>query len=370
MDGLLRTINPNVPKNVLIRSLTRLPTSELLQHRLALFHEACDLSLVQPDYVNLPLVGKKDAAIKSASYKLSEDIRAIISCIRNKKLIPRTIFKNGKRNKSFLSQVSQAASQSSQIPPTSPSSETSPALTNLNPSSSSNASGVTHNLTSPIPSSMEPNENIAPSSGSVANFYISRELNHLKDEIRCMKTNIAAALHSKPDINNPAIDSISNELMLVKKELSILREAVSSLTSSNHCSDFPVSSYSQFPHNVEPSLPHTSPPSSFSSTTCPNQSRAGIATNPSNLKIKSWNCRGYKNAMPYLNSLIEDNTDIIAISEHWLWPFELSELDNFHLDYMGLGQADKRLNEESTLYRGCGGVGIIWKSVNLLLISL
>ena len=316
MDGLPRTINPNVPKNELIRSLTRLPTSELLQHRLALFHEACDLSLVQPDYVNLPLVGRKDTAIKSASYKISEDICTIISCIRNKKLIPRTIFKNGKRSKSFLSQVSQAASQSSQIPPTSPSSETSPALTNLNPSSSSNASGVTHNLNSPIPSSMEPNENIAPSSGSVANFYSSRELNHLKDEIRCMKTDIAAALHSKPDMNNPANDSISNELMLVKKELSILREAVSSITSSNHCSDFPISSYSQCPHNVEPSLPHTSPPSSFSSTTCPNQSRAGIATNPSNLKIKSWNCRGYKNAMPYLNSLIEDNTDIIAISEH------------------------------------------------------
>ena len=287
MDGLPRTINPNVSKNELIRSLTRLPTSELLQHRLALFHEACDLSIVQPDYVNLPLVGRKDTAIKSASYKLSEDICTIISCIRNKKLIPRTIFKNGKRSKSFLSQVSQAASQSSQIPPTSPSSETAPA-TNLNPSSSSNASGVTHNLTSPIPSSMEPNENIAPSSGSVANFYISRELNHLKDEIRCMKTDIAAALHSKPDINNPAIDSVSNELMLVKKELSILREAVSSLTLSNHCSDFPISSYSQCPHNVEPSLPHTSPPSSFSSTTCPNQSRAGIATNPSNLKIKSW----------------------------------------------------------------------------------
>ena len=216
VNGLPRTINPNVPKDELIRILTHLPISELLQHRLALFHEACNLSLVQLDYVNLPLVGRKDTAIKPASHKLSEDICTIISCIHNKETIPRTLFRNGKRSKSFLSQVSQA-SQKSQISPTSLSSETSAASTNSNPPSLSSASVSTHSLIPPTPSPIEPNRNIAPSSGSVADFFISRELNHLKDEIRSMKANIAAALRSKPDINNPAADTITNELMLVKK---------------------------------------------------------------------------------------------------------------------------------------------------------
>ena len=212
INGLPRTIiNPNVPKNELIRSLTHPPISKLLQNRLALFHEACNPSLVQLHYVNLPLVGRKDTAIKPAFHKLSEDICTIISCIHNKETIPRTLFKNGKRSKSFFSQVSQA-SLNSQTPLTSLSGETSPTSTNSNPPSSSSVSVSTHSQIPPTPSPMEPNGNIALSSGSIADFFISRELNQLKDEIRSMKANIAA---SKSDINHPAADTISNELMLV-----------------------------------------------------------------------------------------------------------------------------------------------------------
>ena len=53
---------------------------------------------------------------------------------------------------------------------------------------------------------------------------------------------------------------------------------------------------------------------------------------------------------------------MIVIVEHWLWPFELSKLDRILPGFVGVGCSDARLHEESTLTRGCGGVGIIWKS--------
>ena len=85
MNSLPRGVNPDLPKNELIRKFVPLLTSVLIHHRLALFCEACNQSLMLPDYVNLPLVGWKNTAIKPASHKLSEDIWTIISCIQNKK---------------------------------------------------------------------------------------------------------------------------------------------------------------------------------------------------------------------------------------------------------------------------------------------
>ena len=53
--------------------------------------------------------------------------------------------------------------------------------------------------------------------------------------------------------------------------------------------------------------------------------------------------------------------DVIALCEHWLWPFDLPKLDQLHPDYTGFGRSDKRLTSESNLTKGCGGVGLIWK---------
>ena len=78
------------------------------------------------------------------------------------------------------------------------------------------------------------------------------------------------------------------------------------------------------------------------------------------LKITSWNCRGLSNSTPYLNNLISNGSDIIVISEHWLWPFELHRLNEIHSDFIGHGQADASLTSSSD-GRGLGGVGIIWR---------
>ena len=50
------------------------------------------------------------------------------------------------------------------------------------------------------------------------------------------------------------------------------------------------------------------------------------------------------------------------LAEHWLWPFELAKLDSVVPGFSGMGYSDSRLHDESSLTRGCGGVGVIWKS--------
>ncbi len=80
------------------------------------------------------------------------------------------------------------------------------------------------------------------------------------------------------------------------------------------------------------------------------------------LTISSWNCHGLRSAIPYVHHLIADGADIIAVSEHWLWPYQLESLENIHPEYKGYGVSDRRLNAESNFTRGCGGTGFIWNT--------
>ena len=78
------------------------------------------------------------------------------------------------------------------------------------------------------------------------------------------------------------------------------------------------------------------------------------------VKMTCWNCRGLKNSVPFLNALIDENSKVNAVSEHWLWPFELHKLQEVHPEFSGTGKADDRLVEDRNPSRGCGGVGILW----------
>ena len=72
--------------------------------------------------------------------------------------------------------------------------------------------------------------------------------------------------------------------------------------------------------------------------------------------ITTWNARGLKSGEPYLNHLSESSSDVIIVTEHWLWPFEAHKLaqvnKNFHAEVV----TDTRLNENSDLHRGIGGL--------------
>ena len=48
------------------------------------------------------------------------------------------------------------------------------------------------------------------------------------------------------------------------------------------------------------------------------------------VKMTCWNSRGLKNSVPFLNALIEEDSKVIVVSEHWLWPFELHRLQEVH----------------------------------------
>ena len=324
MDNLPSGVHPDLPKSEFIQQLTHLPISELLSLRINLFNEASsNHSLVAPGFVNTPLVTRKDTAIKPASYKLSEDVWSLISCIRNMVPVPRTLFRNGKRSREFLTQVSQQSCtddsiSSTSISPTPP------------PSQSDSVCHTRRTPPSDVSSRPPKTQCNPPSSSDVANFFVTREINQLKDEVRSMKSVITTILQGH---------QTATTLMTIKRELASLREVVTTVSSQHspsHMDRHAVSSQLNLPSVTQ-------------------------HANMEHLVITTWNCRGYSNAIPYLNKLIDNGTDVIALCEHWLWPFDLPKLNQLHPDYTGLGQSDKRLNDYSTLTRGCGGVGLIWK---------
>ena len=94
--------------------------------------------------------------------------------------------------------------------------------------------------------------------------------------------------------------------------------------------------------------------------------------NPASRKlcITTWNARGLKAGEPYLNHLSQRISDVIVVTEHWLWPYEAQKLSHVNEDFAAEVVIDKRLNENSTLKQGCGGVGLLWrKSLDAVPIS-
>ena len=96
-----------------------------------------------------------------------------------------------------------------------------------------------------------------------------------------------------------------------------------------------------------------------------------IISHPSSLQsitISSRHCRWLSTGSPYLHQLIKDGSDVIVLSEHLLWLYDLYKPDKFHPDIHGLGNTDPKLSDTSYISgRGCGGIGIVWnKSLNVL----
>jgi hypothetical protein len=78
------------------------------------------------------------------------------------------------------------------------------------------------------------------------------------------------------------------------------------------------------------------------------------------LMVCAWNCHGFSQALQYIQHLAQEH-DVLVLSEHWLWPYELHKLDDIHPDFVGLGISHHRLNAECNFSRGCGGVAVLWR---------
>ena len=316
MNDLPRCVHPDLPRHEFIQTISHFPVSELLSIRLALFHEALTVhSLVPPELTSIPLVNRRDTAIKPASIKLSEDVWSIVHCITNRELLPRTLFKNGKRSKDYLSQV------------TSTQCDINPSNLSVANSSQCVPSSFTGVITTSQVASAPP-----PSGDDVSRHFITRDLNRLKDDIISVKSDIAAI--SRANTCSSSCNSMGEEILSVKRDLAALRDRVCCISPQLHTTSTVHTSHVN---------PHVN------------------STDKHHIDITTWNCRGFSNAIPYLNQLIGYGTDVIALCEHWLWPFDLPKLEQLHPDYAGFGISDKRLSNNSDLSRGCGGVGLVWK---------
>ena len=78
------------------------------------------------------------------------------------------------------------------------------------------------------------------------------------------------------------------------------------------------------------------------------------------VKVVSYNLHGFNQGLPLLSSLCQ-SFDIICIQEHWLYPKELSMLDNVHSDFVSVctSALTKVLGSGVRHGRPFGGVGIL-----------
>ena len=78
------------------------------------------------------------------------------------------------------------------------------------------------------------------------------------------------------------------------------------------------------------------------------------------LRIACWNCSGIYGNYFYARDLLK-NTDILALSEHWLYNDELSFLDGLD-DKFCYYASSSRLNDNTRRWKcGQGGVGLLWR---------
>ena len=163
---------------------------------------------------------------------------------------------------------------------------------------------------------------------------IMRELNISRDEISTVKS-------IKSSFPQPSVDKLV-------AEIANLRVEIEDLKSRNHTEH---SSTNDAPSEQE--------------AVSPAMESGAVQTL---LRVCVWNCRGLSQALPYIQHLAEEH-DVIVLSEHWLWPYELHKLDEIHPDFVGFGISDRKLNAECSFTRGCGGVAVLWRK-NLPLSSV
>ena len=89
----------DVPVSETLGALTSLSLDTTLTLREELFKQTLSLNLASDGNV---LVSRRDSRKKPLGVKLAEDVVSLIKCIKNTLAVPRSLLKNGKRNKEYL----------------------------------------------------------------------------------------------------------------------------------------------------------------------------------------------------------------------------------------------------------------------------
>ena len=103
-------------KSEFTHQLEHHPASSLRSLRTLLIEEANHQNLIPAELRGLPLVNRRDSALRPVTNVLSEDIWTISHSIANQTTIPRVLFKHGKRSKEFIQSVSRASSSTDTNP--------------------------------------------------------------------------------------------------------------------------------------------------------------------------------------------------------------------------------------------------------------
>ncbi|CAH1795212.1 unnamed protein product, partial [Owenia fusiformis] len=81
----------------------------------------------------------------------------------------------------------------------------------------------------------------------------------------------------------------------------------------------------------------------------------------SELRLAQWNCRGFNVSTLYIKHLLS-HCDILALSEHKLYPCNRFKLDSVHSDFRCYSTSSKNLNDFNCgKIWGNGGVAIFWR---------
>ena len=328
-------IDPNVPKSECLSALVTQSVEILLDLRTCLFNHADEKSLVTPGD---ELVSRRlTRSGKPLNEKLSDDIWTLIHCIKGGTMVPRSILKNGKRDRAYLD-ASRSLTLAAPGPPESRTLTDAPQVT---------------------------------VSDEVRYATMKKELNSLKEEVRSLKKDLSA-LHRTKNSSR----AVSACHIYVRPFLPITSEA--DLSSIIKCPTLSATKVGfswkvKIPRDcLYTALSSASPHSHYVRIWKNNAKKQASLHMPQNyytqselsdsLNIVAWNCRGIRTSIPYIQHLIASGYDVIILEEHWLWPFELSLLKTIHQDFTYTAVSDSRLNPSSDLTRGCGGVAILWRS--------
>ena len=256
--SLFSGFHPGLPRQEFTERVY--PTDSLKSLRADLFMEACDLGLVPDELHAVPLVDRRNSALRPISKVLSDDVWILVQSVSNNEYVPRTILKNGKRSHKCLQSrgsnqcpsTQQRTTQSISVPP-----QTIP--TSQPPLMSSSA-------TQPESS----NHATFPSRSTVSDLLISRDMSEMKDEIRQLRSDISSLRNlSTANVTSDYRLEIGRELSTLRNEVTFLHEKVSSLSAHSSQEPDPLPSYSVMQQH--------------------------------HIRLTAWNCRGLTNAYPYLN---------------------------------------------------------------------
>ncbi len=139
--------------------------------RVALHRELLALDAIPEDLKGIPLVSRRDSALRPLSKILSEDCWIICNCISNKSPIPRTLLKNGKREKALVTSQPRSTMQECTV------------HSALSPISS--GSRLSSQQPTPAVSARLPD---TPSHANISNRLIAKELSTIREDITNLKS--------------------------------------------------------------------------------------------------------------------------------------------------------------------------------------